>query len=134
MQKKFSQKHIFICLLLCSLFISSYTGLLNANGLTPADLFSGSSISDNSSLSSMNGGMLAGHTDLFTATESLIESFSISMLQSRWMPAKSYSPVLAAIAALMICLIFASRLTHSISTPFNALSITIFLHEKDGMK
>lgn len=133
MQRKFSQKHIFICLLLCSLFISSYTGLLNANGLTPADLFAGSSVSS-SSLSSMNGGMLAGHADLFAATDIFIESFSLSMLQSRWIPAKNYSPVLAAIAALMICLIYASRLTQSISAPFNALSITIFLHEKDGMK
>lgn len=133
MQRMLSKKHIFICLLLCSLFFASGTGLLTATGLSSGQ-FNGSSISGGNDLSSMSGGMKAGHADWFAAADSSLESFSLSINQSRGQNSKSNSIVLPAIAGLITCLIYSSRLTQRFANPFNSLSITIFLHKKDGMK
>lgn len=125
---------ILIWLLLCSLFLSGYSGLLNTNGLTPYDLLADSAASGGN-LSPLSGGMRAGYADLFAApdADSWIKSL-LPIYQSRWLPAKSNCTVAAAMAALMTCLLCSSSLIRRFSIPFNSLSITIFLHEKDGMK
>ena len=137
MQIKISKKYILICLLLCSLFLTSYISVLNTNGIIPVDvnIFERSSISGGSEHSSMNGGANSGYVDYMATTDTFID-FSVSSLkQSRWpVPKTGFNILTAIIAAQIIHFIYSSRLSDSISTPFNSIRITFFLHKKDGTK
>ncbi len=137
MHTKVSKKHIFICLLLCSLFLTSYISVLNTNGLisSASDLFDISSVSGGSEHSSMNGGANPGHVAYMAATNTSIEILISSIKQSRSLVTKTSFNILSAIiAAQIICLIYSSSLSEKICTQFNSIRITFFLHKKDGMK
>lgn len=137
MQIKISNKHILICMLLCSLFLTSYLSVLNTNGVIPSDIniFDRSSISGEREHSSMNGGINSGHVDFTAMTDTSIEFIILSMKQARGLVAKTNFNILTAlVAALIICFIYSSRLSERSCTPFSSLSITVYLHKKDGMK
>lgn len=137
MQIKLSKKNILICLLLCSLLLTSYISVLNTNGIIPVDvnIFGRSSLSGASEHSSMNGGANSGYVDYIATTDTSID-FSVSSLkQSRWpVPKTGFNILTAIIVAQIICFIYSSSLSDRISTPFNSIRITFFLHKKDGTK
>ncbi len=137
MQIRVSKKHIWICLLLCSLFFTSYISVFNTNGMISSaeNIFDRSSISGGSEPSSMNGGINSGHVDFMATANSSIEIFISSLKPARWLVSKNGFNLLTAIlAAQIICFIYSARLSAAICTQFNSLSITRFLHKKDGMK
>lgn len=137
MRIKISNKRILICLLLCSLFLTSYISVLNTNGIIPSDvnIFERSSISGANEPSSMNDSANSGHVDYMANTDTFIDFSVFSLKQSRWLvPKTSFNILTAIVAAQIICFIYSSRLSGTICTQFNALKITIFLHKKDGMK
>lgn len=137
MQIKANKKRFLICLLLCSLFLTTYISVLNTNGIffPNLNLWNDSSISGESEPSSMNGAASSWHMDAMTAAETLMGFFNASNKQSRSLDAKNNFNILAAvIAAQSICLIYAARRSDRICTQFCAINITIFLHKKDGMK
>jgi len=136
MQIKLSRRHFLICLLLCSLFITSYASVLNTNGSIFPDInvFNGSSLSgghDNSAMSSEGD---SGLVD-YTTAGSFLEFSVFSVKLSRLPDIKTTVNLLVAlIAALIISLIYSSRLSDTICTHFDSIQITAFLHKKDGMK
>ena len=137
MQIKISNKRILICLLLCSLFLTSYISILNTNGLIFSDvnLFDRSSISGANEPSSMNDSANSGHVDYMATTDTSINLSISSLKQSRWLVTKtSFNNLTAIVAAQKICFICSSRLSDTICTQFNSIRITFFLHKKDGMK
>ena len=133
---KVSKKNMGICLLLCCLFLTSYLTILNTTG----SIFSDMNVSDISSVggsehSSMSGGTNIGNFDCLSAVDAFIYFSFFSAKQFRGQVSKTNFNVLTAIAAAqLIGLICSSRLSHIICTPFNSISITAFLHKKDGMK
>lgn len=137
MQIKISKKNIMICLLLCSLFFTSYISVLNTNGIIPVEvnIFERSSLSGGSEHSSMNGGANSGYVDYIAATDTFIDFSASSLKQSRWpVPKTGFNILTAIIAAQIISFFYSSRLSDRISTPFNSIRITFFLHKKDGTK
>lgn len=137
MQIKISKKNILICLLLCSLLLTSYISVLNANGIIPVyvNIFERSSLSGGSEHSSMNDGANSGYVGYMAPTDNSIDLSVSSMKQSRWpVPKTGFNILTAIIVAQIICFIYSSRLSDSISTPFNSIRITFFLHKKDGTK
>lgn len=136
MYLKVSKKNMRICLLLCCLFLTSYLTILNTTGT----IFSDMNVSDISSRggnehSSMSGGTNIGNFDYLSAADSSIGFFFSSAKQFRSQVTKFNLNVLTAIAAAqLIGLIYSSRLSNISCTPFNSISITAFLHKKDGMK
>ena len=134
MQMKVNKKYILVCLLICTLFLTSYISVFNAGGMISPELkiFTGSSLSGTSE-SSMNMGASSGHIGNMANIETLSSLFS--MKQSRELITKTGSnsvPVI--IAALIIFLSYSSSLLQKTCTPLNSIQITIFLHKKDGMK
>jgi hypothetical protein len=133
---KVSKKNMGICLLLCCLFLTSYLTILNTTG----SIFSDMNVSDISSVggsehSSMSGGTNIGNFDYLSVADTSIGFFFSSAKQFRGQVTKFNLNVLTAIAAAqLISLIYSSRLSNIICTPFNSISITAFLHKKDGMK
>lgn len=137
MQIKLNNKHILICLLLCSLFLTSYISVLNTNGIISSDVNVSdiSSVSGGSEHSSMNGGANVGHDDYMAATNTSTEFSIFSMKQSRWQGAKtSFNMLTIIVAAQMTCLIYYSRLSDETYIQLISSIITVFLHKKDGMK
>ena len=137
MQIRLSRRHIFICLLLCSLFFTSYTGVLNTNGtvVPEANIFSSSSINGGSDHSSVNNGANSSPVDYISTTGSPITFYAFSLRETQWPNPKTNSNLLTAIiAAQIICLIYSLRLSYTNFTQFNSIQITAFLHKKDGMK
>jgi len=133
MQIKISKKHILICLLICTLFLTSYISVFSAGGMISPELkvFTGSSLSGGES--SMSGEANSGHLGFLANFENL--SFLFSMKQSRELITKTgFSTVAAMIASLVFFLILSSSLLQKTCTPFNSIQITVFLHKKDGMK
>lgn len=137
MQIKVHNKLILICLLLCSLFLTSYISILNTNGIISSDV-NGSGISfvsGGSEHSSMTGGINAGHDD-FMAVPNTSTEFSISSIGgSRWLGTKTNFNILPAIVAVqMAFLIYYSRVSDQTYTQLISSIITVFLHKKDGKK
>lgn len=136
MQIKLTRKHFLICLLLCSLFITSYASVLNTNGTVFSDVnvFGGSSLSGEHDHSAMNSEGDFGLVDYMTAGSSP-DFLVLSVKLSRLPNIKTTVTILTAfIAALTICLIYSSRLSNTVCTQFDSIQITAFLHKKDGMK
>jgi hypothetical protein len=133
---KISKKNMRICLLLCCLLLTSYLTILNTTGTIFPDM----NVSDISSRggnehSSMSGGTNIGNFDYLSAADTSIGFFFSSAKQFRSQVTKFNLNVLTAIAAAqLIGLIYSSRLSIISCTPFNSISITAFLHKKDGMK
>ena len=135
MQMKVNKKYILVCLLICTLFLTSYSSVFNAGGNISPEMnaFTGYSLSDGSSQSSMNGRANSGHLGYLANFATLSSLFS--MKQSRELITKTGSnsvPVI--IAALIIFLSYSSSLLQKTCTPLNSIQLTIFLHKKDGMK
>ncbi|MGE5391157.1 MAG: hypothetical protein ACM3PE_08870 [Deltaproteobacteria bacterium] len=136
MQIKTSRKHVFICLLLCSIFLCGYASVLNVNGSVFSDInvFDGSSLSGGTYGSAMSSGINAGPADYMTSGITS-EYFAFSVKAARLPNIKTTVNILTAIiSALIIRLIYSSRLTNIICTQFDSIQITEFLHKKDGMK
>lgn len=137
MQIKVSKKHIWICLLLCSLFLASNISVLNINGIISSDVnvFDSSSVGGESERSSMNSEDNYSHFDYISTTDSSVNFSIFSLKQSRCPLTKTNLNILTAmIAAQIICFIYSSRLSDKTCTQFNSIRITLFLHKKDGMK
>jgi len=136
MQIRLSKKHIWICLLLCSLLFTSYISVLYPNSLISSDLnFNIFSIGGGNQHSSMNGGANPGYSDAMAAANPSLELSGFSLKQTRLLvPKTSYHLLTAILTAQIICFIYSARLSAAICTQFNSLSITRFLHKKDGMK
>lgn len=136
MQIKVNNKLILICLLLCSLFLTSYIYVLDTYGIS-SDVNGSDIFSTNGGIerSSMSGGINAGHDDFMAAPNTSTKSSISSMRQSRWLSTKINFNILTAIAAVqMAFLIYYSRLSDQTYTRLISSIITIFLHKKDGMK
>lgn len=129
-----NKKGIFICLLLCCLLSSSFTGVLYVNGLNayagPAD----GSLNHDSDLSPVNGGICAAHAALSSIADCTLESVAASAQPSRWLQAKVAGIINVTVTLLTVSLHCVSRLVQSFSIPFDSLGITIFLQAKDGSK
>ena len=137
MQFKASRRHLLICLLLCSLFLTSYTSALNANGtiFSDASIFDGSSLNGSNQPSAMNNGAKSGLVDYIAANSSAISFSSISVKQARLPFSKTYLNLITALISLQILfLVWSSRLSNSVCPKFDSIQISIFLHKKDGMK
>jgi len=131
-----SKNYILISLLLCSWFLASYISVLNTAAIISSDVNAAavSSMSGGNGQSSMNGAANTRHLD-YMAEDTAINFFIASLKQSRDKAAKTgFNTVTVIIAALVICLLCASRLSGSICSQFSSLKITFFLHKKDGMK
>jgi len=134
MQIKLSKKHIWICLLLCSLFFTSYISVFNTNGIISPGMnaLQRSSFSGGNEHSSMND---SRHLNYAAVTGNSFEFFISSLKSSRPLDTKIGFNILSAIiAAQIIFLIYLSRLSNRTSASFGSLSITVFLHKKDGLK
>lgn len=132
--KVHNNKLIFICLLLCSLFLTNNISVLNTNVIISSDINS-SSVSGGSEPSSMAGGIDAGHNDFMAAPNTSAEFSISSQRESRWLGAKTtFSFLTAIIAVQMAFLIYYSRLSSQPYTQSFASVITVFLHKKDGKK
>lgn len=138
MQIKVSKKHLLICLLLCSLFLTSYTSVLNSNGSIYSDenIFDGSSFSSRDNQpSAMSSGDKSGLVDYMSANSSAIYFTSISFQKARLPFSKTNLNILTSLISLQIFyLVWSSRLSNSICPKFDSIQITVFLHKKDGMK
>lgn len=139
MRMKISKKHIFMCLLLCSLFLTSYISVVNTNSIISSEV-NGADISfgsGGSEHSLMVGGNNLWHFDYISATgTSILEFFNFSSIKNtRPLVSKTIIDILTAlIAAQIVCLIYSAKLSRNICTQFNSIRITFFLHKKDGMK
>lgn len=134
---KAGKKHVFICLLLCSLFLSSYFTVLNTNGIISfeTNVYDVSFGSGGSGHSSMDSVTNFGHSYLpnIGAPVELFNIFSIKNTQSLIIKV-IFGTLTALIAAQIIGLIYSSKLSRNICTHFNSIRIVFFLHQKDGMK
>lgn len=139
MKMKANKKHVFMCLLLCSLFLTSYISVLNTNSIISSeaivsDLSFGSGGSEHSV---MVGETNFWHFDYISAAgTSILEFFNFSSIKNtRSLVTKTIFDILSAlIAAQIVCLIYSAKLSQNICTQFNSIRITFFLHKKDGMK
>ncbi|HWP98762.1 MAG TPA: hypothetical protein VN426_18115 [Syntrophomonadaceae bacterium] len=132
---KVSKKNIWICLLVCSLFLTSNIGILTTNGIVSSDgyAFNNSSINGGSEHSSMNGVTDLWNINYLSNISS--ELFVSSTKPSQWLLTKTIFNILtSSITAQIICLIYSSKLTGNLCSQFNSIGITLFLHKKDGMK
>jgi hypothetical protein len=135
MQIRINNKSSLICLLLCFLFLAGYVTILVTNGIIPISVNAFDIFSSNGEQSSMNGGANAGHDDYMTAVITSCEASNSSIQQSRSLNTKASFRTLAAIASVQTaCSIYYTRLSDRICTQFNSISISAFLHKKDGMK
>lgn len=140
MQIKVNNKNIvniLICLLLCSLFLTSYISVLNTNGIISSDVnVSGiSSVSGGSEYSSMTGGADVGHDNNMAAANTSTEFSIFPIKQSRWQGAKtSFNMLTIIVVAQITCLIYYLRLSDETNIQSISSIITVFLHKKDGMK
>lgn len=135
MQIRANNKHILICLLLCSLFLTSYVSILNTNGIIYSDVFDIFSTNGRSEHSSMNDSANIGHDDYMAAADTSTELSISSIRQSQWLSAKtSLSLLTAVVSTQMTCFIYYSKLSDQAYTQLNSSIITSFLHKKDGMK
>lgn len=134
---KARKSYIGICLLVCCLFLANFVSVIDITGsaFTDVNMFDNSSAQGESQQPSMNGTANIGHFDYLSAADTFIYFSAISAQQSRSQSAKFIFYLLTALAAvLLICLVYSSRLSARFCTPFNAIGITVFLHQKDGMK
>ncbi|MEN6460424.1 MAG: hypothetical protein ABFC94_03520 [Syntrophomonas sp.] len=139
MRMKSSKKHVIMCLLLCSLFLTSYISFLNTNDIisSVANLSNASFESGASEHSLMVAETNSWHFDYVSATgTSILELFNFSSIKNtRPLVTKTIFDILTAlIAAQIVCLIYSARLSKNICTQFNSIRIIFFLHKKDGMK
>lgn len=136
MRIKVNDKRILACLLLFSLFLTSFVSVINTYGIIGSDgnAFDIFSVSGGSEHSSMNGGANVGYDDYIAGTTST--GYSIfSMRQSQWLGTKTGFSILTAIlAALATCLFYYLRISTEIYAQSNSTMITVFLHKKDGKK
>lgn len=135
MQFKLTRKHLLICLLLCSLFITSYASVLSANGtaFSDANVFNGSSLSGTRDYSALNSKGTDCLIDYMASSSLDLALFSVRI--SRLPYLKSAVDLLTAIiAAITICRVYSSHLSQTICLYFDSNQITAFLHKKDGMK
>jgi len=134
MQIKIKKKHIVICLLICSLFLTGFWSLLYRDGINltnTGDLFS---LNVSSEHSSMNDAAYPRYCDFIAAQNGLAEFTISSAKQLRFLGTKaSFNMLTAIIVAQLIWLICYSRLSERIGFQPNSLLITIILHKQDGM-
>lgn len=129
------QKHIFIYLLLCSLFLTSFISVYIAGtNITPElNVLAASSFSGENSQSSMQTGANSRQFGLMANIDA--SSFLLALKQSpKPITRNGFNTVNLTIAALIIYAIYSSTLLQKTCTPLNSLQITTFLHKKDGMK
>ncbi|MGI5921146.1 MAG: hypothetical protein ACOX6I_05355 [Syntrophomonadaceae bacterium] len=137
MHMKLDKKCMWLCVLLCALFLTSYLSVLNTTGIAASNMnvFDASSISGGNEHSSMNGEANSRHYDYISATDSSIDFSIFSAKQSRCPVTDfSFNILTAILVAQLISFIYSSRLSDRICTQFNSIRITVFLHKKDGMK
>jgi|GEM_PF-1042643 len=138
MRMKTSKKNVLMCLLLCSLFLTSYISVFNTNGIISleANVSDVSFGSEGSGHSSMDGGTNFGHFGYLSTIDSFIEFLNFSSVKNtRPLAAKTLFDLLTALITIQIvCLISSLRRSENLCTQFNAIKITFFLHKKDGMK
>lgn len=138
MRMKTGQKHVFMCMLLCFLLLTSYISVLNANGIISSDMnVSGVAFgSGGNGHSLMDGETSLWHFGCMSANSTCIEFFNLSSVKNmRPLVTKTIGDILTAlIAAHIICLICSSRFSEHLCTQFNSIRIICFLHKKDGMK
>lgn len=135
MQFKLTRNHLLICLLLCSLFITSYASVLSANGTAFSDVnvFNGSSLSGTRDYSALNSKGTDCLIDYMASSSLDLALFSVRI--SRLPNLKSAVDLLTSIiAAITICRVYSSHLSQTICLYFDSNQITAFLHKKDGMK
>jgi len=135
MQINPGRRHLLICLLLCSLFITSYASVLNTNGSVSSDVnvFNGSSLGGTRDYSTMNGEGNSGLIDYMAFSFLDLSLFSVKL--SRLPNMKTAVNLLVAfISSITISLVYSSRLSNSFATQFDSIQISAFLHKKDGMK
>lgn len=130
MQTKVNNKSSLIYLLLCFLFLTSFINVLNTNRIISSnvnafDVFSGNGGSEQSSMNSDTNAVMAA---VNTSLESL--NFSIRQLHTK----TGIRTLDAIISVQTDGLLYYSRLSDRICTQLNSIIITIFLHNKDGMK
>lgn len=134
MQLHIRQKHIFIYLLLCSLFLTSFISVYNAGANTAPQLnvLAGFSFSGENNQSSMQS---SENSRQFGSLSNIESSFLLALKQSQKLITRNGLPTVnLIIAALIIYAIYSASLLQRICTPYNSLQITVFLHKKDGMK
>lgn len=135
MQIRINKKSSLICLLLCFLFLAGYITVLVTNGIIPANVNTFDVFSCNGGQSSMNGGTNAGHDDYMTAVITSCEASNSLIQQLRSLSTRVSFRTLAEVASVQTaCSIYYTRLSDRIYTQFNSISISAFLHKKDGMK
>lgn len=135
MHIRLNKKHTMICLLLCAVFLTSYTGFLNANSsvLSNINIFNASSLNssgDNSSWGSKANPWQLDYISVTPAASYL--AFTRSTPSSETKANTNLGAAL--IAAQIIVMLFFSQLTYINSPHFNSIQIIAFLHKKDGMK
>jgi len=135
MQLKLTRNHLLICLLLCSLFITSYASVLNTNGTVFSDVnvFNGSSLSGTRDYSALNSEGTSGLIDYMASSWLELALFSVRLSRLPNMKI-AFALLTAFIAAITLCLAYASRLSQTTCPHFDSIQITAFLHKKDGMK
>lgn len=129
MHKKVCKKHIWICLLACSLIFAYGTTLIGVS--FDGYLLNSSSINGGAERSSMSGATVLWHVNDLAITATSAEILVAPAKHSQWL---LFSVLTSWIAARIICLFFSSRLAGSLCSQFDSIQITLFLHEKDGMK
>lgn len=123
-------KLILVCLLLCSLFLTSYITVFNTNGIVSTDVNTSDRMSKHSSMSGS-----VGHVDYMTATNIFVKTAVFTMKLSRWLGVKTSFNILTAIfAAQMTCLNYYSRFSDKTYTQLISRIIVVYLHNKDGIK
>lgn len=128
------QTSIWICLLICSLLLTCYTGIFSPGSvvLTDVNTYSNNGSSENWSMT--------GPTDLwqvdYLAITDISTPFFISSMKHSPGPSTRtiFNILFLLITAQIICLAYSSRLAGSICSQFSSIGITLFLHKKDGMK
>lgn len=130
MRSKVNNKFIFISLLLCALFLTSYIGLFFpvVNG---TDLWAAGGDQSSSMTSRMNFGL----SDCLAAPGSAAGISGSSSRPVRLFGTKTnFNLYIAIIPVLTACLIIYARSSKLLSIQLFSGTVTIFLHNKDGKK
>lgn len=133
MQFKASKKHIWICLLVCSLFFAYGAALFHFS--SDGYALNSAYFTAGAEQSSMTGAASLWHGNDPAITGISAELFISAMKHSQGLLFKVILSILTwLITARIICLIYSSRLAGSLCSQFDSIRITLFLHKKDGMK
>lgn len=125
MHNKICNKHFWICVLICSLILTSGTALIGASS-NGYDL--------NHSFFKASDSSMSGSANLWQANDLVITSpaelLTLTAKHSPWL----LSALAYLISAQIICLFNSSRLAGSLCSQFDSIQIALFLHDTDGMK